>query len=580
MKKAIVYIISAILVFGSTYVATASDIQYESLNFDYSQNAVDISEKVCGAAGDVVSVSIANQAKGTVFSKTNTPDVFNAYVLNSEGSIGEDIVFPDNLLSGRYNIFVNGASGQKSFYTIYRNENDEATVNLINDINSAADSISIKTIVYTGSNREILGIDRENEYLAAYLESFCDSSAAVREALGGEFTSVSFYNSFCEYIVCQLFAAGEADYAVKNYESYLGTTYELFSSLEDEVKKDALLRLKDIKYITYTDSKPSLTNLAQEYSSAVSLAKKAYSDACILAEIVASSEWSDMQTLILANKDTLELDTTNYDAIKKSLKYQVFTAMCDERADYSDLSDVKKSFEDVCLDVQQSQSASSKPSSPGGSPSAGRGLSGFSADVGYTPPLQNTADDTSTENTMIFTDIIGHYSEEFVYRMAQRGVINGYDNGTFVPEGNATRAEFAKMISVLFNINTSENKNAFDDVKSDDWYSKYVAALSKTGIIVGHEGKFSPYENITRQDAALICYRVLKHFGIEISGDAGFDDKEQVSAYAFYAVSALASHGVIIGNNNQFMPHDNITRGDSAIIFCRLFDLYSASINK
>ena len=50
-----------------------------------------------------------------------------------------------------------------------------------------------------------------------------------------------------------------------------------------------------------------------------------------------------------------------------------------------------------------------------------------------------------------FTDhiSISNYASNAVYAMKTMGVINGYENGEFIPTGNLTRAEAVKVISLV-----------------------------------------------------------------------------------------------------------------------------------
>ncbi|MGN1115172.1 MAG: S-layer homology domain-containing protein, partial [Candidatus Ornithomonoglobus sp.] len=46
-----------------------------------------------------------------------------------------------------------------------------------------------------------------------------------------------------------------------------------------------------------------------------------------------------------------------------------------------------------------------------------------------------------------FVDVSeNHWAYEYISSMAERRIIEGYDDGTFLPEKTVTRAEFAKML--------------------------------------------------------------------------------------------------------------------------------------
>ena len=65
--------------------------------------------------------------------------------------------------------------------------------------------------------------------------------------------------------------------------------------------------------------------------------------------------------------------------------------------------------------------------------------------------LRSIGDYTEPENGADFGDVqsVSNYAAEAVAAMSERGVINGYDDNTFRPKNNATRAEAAKIIYML-----------------------------------------------------------------------------------------------------------------------------------
>ena len=71
-----------------------------------------------------------------------------------------------------------------------------------------------------------------------------------------------------------------------------------------------------------------------------------------------------------------------------------------------------------------------------------------------------------------FTDIAGNSAEEVIARWHDAGLISGYPDGTFRPEEQVTRAQFAKIISDLFVLDNTGAE--FSDVSADAWYYTYV----------------------------------------------------------------------------------------------------------
>lgn len=166
-----------------------------------------------------------------------------------------------------------------------------------------------------------------------------------------------------------------------------------------------------------------------------------------------------------------------------------------------------------------------------------------------------------------FTDLAGHWSESDVKALSDKKIINGYEDKTFRPDNGVTRAEAATIITKAFEIVASEEKGAFSDVSPEEWYYTYINDLYQAGILKGDGDAIRPQGSLTRQDMCVLIYRCLNQEGTE--AELTFSDAETISDYAKEAISYLAANGIVSGYNNEFMPKDNITRGQLCAIVNR-----------
>ena len=96
---------------------------------------------------------------------------------------------------------------------------------------------------------------------------------------------------------------------------------------------------------------------------------------------------------------------------------------------------------------------------------------------------------------------------EVVDTLVSLGVVNGYDDGSFKPNGTVTRAEMAKMIYVLRTGNSdasayNDDKTSFTDIGSH-WARGYIKYCQSLGIIAGKSNTiFAPNASVTAQEAA------------------------------------------------------------------------------
>ncbi|MFH0915430.1 MAG: S-layer homology domain-containing protein [bacterium] len=105
-----------------------------------------------------------------------------------------------------------------------------------------------------------------------------------------------------------------------------------------------------------------------------------------------------------------------------------------------------------------------------------------------------------------FSDVAGSPYETAIYDLADRGIVTGFEDGTFRPSSTVTRQQFAKMIVKTLGLTvTGSEVCPFGDVGgsmgSDPFYpDKYVAVCAAHGVTQGKTATtFAPYDDITRQ---------------------------------------------------------------------------------
>ena len=75
----------------------------------------------------------------------------------------------------------------------------------------------------------------------------------------------------------------------------------------------------------------------------------------------------------------------------------------------------------------------------------------------------------------MLNDIDGHWAEESIKRAIDKGIINGYPDGSFKPDNSVSRAELAKILTIAFDLNSAAKlPEEFEDVENNQWYYSYV----------------------------------------------------------------------------------------------------------
>lgn len=229
--------------------------------------------------------------------------------------------------------------------------------------------------------------------------------------------------------------------------------------------------------------------------------------------------------------------------------------------------------------LEELREAVNAPISSGGTGGGGGGGGGGSSSSGSTSsgssdkreeiPIKVYEEEEGVKiSKSVFIDVPSeHWANESICYLFENKVISGTPEGLYQPEKNVTRAEFVKIICEAFKL-TSKGSASFTDVNPDSWYGKYCSVAGSLGIILGSEGAFKPENKITREDAAMIIYRVLEYKGEAPEvGKKTFLDQASISEYAVEATKALASAGLISGmGDNNFCPRDNMTKAQCAQI--------------
>ena len=153
----------------------------------------------------------------------------------------------------------------------------------------------------------------------------------------------------------------------------------------------------------------------------------------------------------------------------------------------------------------------------------------------------------ATVSSAAFTDAASITKAEAVDVLSAIGVINGYEDGSFKPEGDVTRAEMAKMIATI--LNKGEDVGTmyagactFADAVNH-WAAGYIAYCAQEGIINGkNAATFDPDANVTGTEAAKMVLGALGHKA----------DKANLvgSAWASTTLS-LAKKAALIGEQNN-----------------------------
>ena len=172
---------------------------------------------------------------------------------------------------------------------------------------------------------------------------------------------------------------------------------------------------------------------------------------------------------------------------------------------------------------------------------------------------QQPITDTSTRYELP-SDIKGTSIEKEVKFLSALNIMRGYPDGKFLPYENITRAEFATVAVKLTGTDVHVSENTFSDVSKDHWAYNAIEACYENGLINGvEEGVYAPEEYITYEQAIKIMVCAV-----------GYDAlAKKRGGYPDGYISVATQLGMLKGVSNT---DGMITRGDIAkLVYQTLF---------
>lgn len=467
----------------------------------------------------------------------------------------DGFVIDDGSEAGEYTAVIN-EGGSVSYITI-----DYASIpQILNFLTNANNAEEVKEYIEKyneggyelpiGDNSEYYKLDTEGQKYV--LDGLRGKEYASRDDLLNTFNEnvskyMELYKETAVKAISGLDTSDDVLAALDKYEKVYGIdreNNELFSALDNEGKTSVYEKMTDE---TFTDAEQ---------------VKKAFDQKIILYNIQ-KGPWGKIPEYIEKYNGILGLDLKNYsDSNTGLLKYIV-------GKDCKDVSDLQELIDNY-------RSGGNGGGNTGGGGNSGGGSTGGSSgnipDLGMgTITVPSQQPENANESEQVFKDVpASHWAYESINALYERRIINGKGDGIFAPDDFVTRAEAAKIIvSIINKDNVTGNASEFADVSSDSWAYEYINTASAAGIITGYDdGNFHADSNITRQDLCVMIYRAMRFNGHEFqSVELNFPDRDQISDYAYEAVSGLYSEHIVSGmDSGAFEPGQYATRAQLANI--------------
>lgn len=162
-----------------------------------------------------------------------------------------------------------------------------------------------------------------------------------------------------------------------------------------------------------------------------------------------------------------------------------------------------------------------------------------------------------------YSDINNSSQNSAVNTLSGFGIINGYDDGTFKPDNNITRAEFAKIVIATIGADSNPmSTETFYDVENEHWAKSYIYIAKSMNIINGTtDTSFSPNDNVTYEQAIKMIIAALGYW----------EEAENNGGYPYGYISVADRLGIT--NGVVYENQSYATRGNIAVLVCNALNV-------
>ncbi len=176
---------------------------------------------------------------------------------------------------------------------------------------------------------------------------------------------------------------------------------------------------------------------------------------------------------------------------------------------------------------------------------------------------------------VVFPDLVGHWAEDEMRALADKGILKGNDDGLMYPDQQVTKAEFLAMVLRALNIPEAELKDEFKDFTANDWFAGVMQAAYTRVYVTDTNGYMLSNSKLKREDMSVIIKNVLPN--LVAKDEITFTDADTIKAEAVDAVKLISSAGIINGYlDGTFGPTKVCTRAETAVIISRILALSDA----
>lgn len=198
---------------------------------------------------------------------------------------------------------------------------------------------------------------------------------------------------------------------------------------------------------------------------------------------------------------------------------------------------------------------------------------------------------TITANAVVFTDISSHWAKSYIERVAEKGLVTGYNDKTFKPDNNVNVLEALVMMSRLYDIDDDLKEEIIEkyepalknmsNTQYNEWAFDYLSLVIELGIVSesGIRDMFSKktiFQDATREEIAVLLTKAMmlseEAQGLKVY-TLPFTDAGKISTAARPYIYVMYDKEILQGDSKKNInPTNKITRAEISTVLDKAYD--------
>ncbi|BAZ14965.1 hypothetical protein NIES4071_68350 [Calothrix sp. NIES-4071] len=174
---------------------------------------------------------------------------------------------------------------------------------------------------------------------------------------------------------------------------------------------------------------------------------------------------------------------------------------------------------------------------------------------------------TPVTDVASFSDLTGHWAEDFIRPLVSMNLTSGFADGTFQPDKPMTRGQYAALIAAAFNPVAKRETKEFTDVTKEFWGYSAIKIAASGGFVSGFsDGSFRPNQNVLRLQVIVSLVSGIVLTSATRDNLGLYSDINAVPASARAAVATATANNIVVNypSIKQIQPNREATRGEVA----------------